>query len=149
MHFNLPLFNHWSVLSDWVVSCKWSCWLLWDYTKYLIWILILQPGTRTGGQQRQQLCSVRPGKWSAQPGGRAERGSGEVKDHPGVWEGDWLVEPLPAFPEAKATGGNSTRSRGPPTLLPSSKVEVHPGGCLGRVCQSHVLWLPLLRKKGG
>jgi len=43
-----------------------------------------EPGTRTGGQQRQQLCSVRPGTWFAQPGGRVGRGSGEVKEHPGL-----------------------------------------------------------------
>jgi len=31
------------------------------------------------------------------------------------------MEPQSAFPEAKAAGGCSTRSRGPPTLLPLSR----------------------------
>jgi len=33
---------------------------------------------------RQLLCSVRAGEQSAQPGGRAEGGSGEVEEHLGV-----------------------------------------------------------------
>ena len=75
----------------------------------------------SGGQQRQQLCSVRAGEWPAQPGGRVERGTGEVKEHPGVWEGDRLVELLPALPDTNAAEGGSTKSRGPPTFLPLSR----------------------------
>ena len=80
-----------------------------------------EPGAHTGGQQRQRLCSVRAVEWPAQPGGRAEGGSGDVKEHPGVWEGDRLVEQHPALPEAEAAGGGSTESREPPTLLPPSR----------------------------
>jgi len=98
-----------------------------------------EPGAWTGGQQRQLLCSVQPGKWPAQPGGRAERRSEEVKEHPGAWAQDQLVEPLPALPEAKVAGGGSTRSRGPPMLSPPSRKRgrkrqggMEMGPCSGR-----------------
>jgi len=46
------------------------------------------------------------------------------------------MEPHPAVPEAKAAGGCSTRSRGPPALEPPStrkapKRQVGMGPCLG------------------
>ena len=53
-------------------------------------------------------------------------------------EGDPLVEPHPAFPEAKAEGGGSARSRGPPALLtpsrkrgPKRQVGTETGPCSG------------------
>jgi len=62
-----------------------------------------------------------------------------VKEHQGTGEGDRLVEPHPVLPEAKAAGGGSTSSRGPPTRLPPSRKRgskrrggMETGPCSGR-----------------
>lgn len=63
------------------------------------------------GSSENSCVRCWPARWSAQPDGRAARGSGKVKEHLGVWERGRLVEPCSAFSETE-TGSRQKNKDG-------------------------------------
>jgi len=89
-----------------------------------IWLQeVPEPTTDGGGWQGFHLHEVWAAGCAAQPGGGAQVGGGETKDHQGVLAGDQLVESLAGMLERRVPGRYPQKSGGPPALSQADRPD--------------------------